>query len=87
MCHLCKNISKGVGDILLTFIEVELLYYVLLVSAVRQSESAIRMYISLFFGFSSHLGHHRALNKAPCAIQKVHYYLFHTWYCIYVSLN
>ena len=27
--------------------------------------------ISLFFGFPSHLGHHRALTRVPCAIQKV----------------
>ena len=25
----------------------------------------------LFFGFPSHLGHHRALTRVPCAIQKV----------------
>ena len=25
----------------------------------------------LFFGFHSHLGHHRALSRVPCAIQKV----------------
>ena len=52
MHHLCKNISKGVGDILLTFIGVELLYYVVLVSAVQQSESAIRMYIFPLFWIS-----------------------------------
>ena len=25
----------------------------------------------LFFGFPSHLGHHRALSRAPCAVQSV----------------
>ena len=50
MHHLCKNISKGVGDILLTFIGVELLYYVVLVSAVQQSETDI--HTSLLFWVS-----------------------------------
>ena len=38
------------------------------VSAVQQSESAVRIHISPFFGFPSHLGHHRALSRVPCAI-------------------
>ena len=43
-----------------------MLCYFLLYSKVNQ----IYMYIHpLFFGFSSHLGHHRALNKVPCAVQ------------------
>ena len=45
MHHLCENTSKGLGDILLTFIGVELLYYVVIVSVVQQSESAVHMYI------------------------------------------
>ena len=40
----------------------------------------------LFFGFPSHLGHHRALSRAPCAIQWVLIsYLFYTQQCIYVN--
>ena len=35
-------------------------FTILLLSAVQQSESATRIHISLFFGFPSHLGHHRA---------------------------
>ena len=44
----------------------------------------------LFFGFPSHLGHHRALSRVPCAIQQVLIsYLFYTQYqqCIYVNPN
>ena len=41
-----------------------MLRYFLLYSKVNQ----VYMYIHLF-GFSSHLGHHRASNKVPCAVQ------------------
>ena len=44
----------------------------------------------LFFGFPSHLGHHRALSRVLCAIQQVlRSYLFDTQYqqCIYVNPN
>ena len=47
----------------LIFIGVQLLYNVVLVSAVQQSESVIYIQLSLFFGFPSHLGHHRALSR------------------------
>ena len=43
----------------------------LLVSTVLQSESAICTHISPLFEFPSHLGHHRALSRAPCAVQQV----------------
>ena len=37
-----------------------------------------------FFGFPSHLGHHRALSRVPSAIQQVLIsYLFYTQWCIY----
>ena len=40
----------------------------------------------LFFGFLSHLGHHRVLSRVPCAIQQVILsYLFYTQLCIYVE--
>ena len=41
----------------------------------------------LFFGFPSHLGHHRALNRVPCVIQQVLIsYLFYTQYkCVYMN--
>ena len=41
------------------------------VSAVQQSESAIHIHISPLFWTSSHLGHHRALSRVPCALQYV----------------
>ena len=45
----------------------------MLVSGVQQSESAVSIYIYThtpsFFGFLSHLGHHRALSRLPCAAQ------------------
>ena len=43
---------------------------------------------SLFFGFPSYLGHHRALSRVPCAIKLVLIsYLFYTQQCIYVNPN
>ena len=48
-----------------------MLYNVVLVSAVWQSESVIHIHISPLFGFPSRLGHHRALSRIPCAIQSV----------------
>ena len=45
-----------------------MLYNVVLVANVEQSESAIHIHISplfFFFGFSSHLGHNRALSRVP----------------------
>ncbi|MDP1019943.1 hypothetical protein Q6284_32330, partial [Klebsiella pneumoniae] len=45
-------------------------FTMLLVSAVQQSKSDLCIHISsLSFGFPSHLGHHRALSRSPCAIQ------------------
>jgi len=32
----------------------------------------------LFWGFPSHLGHHRASSRVPCAMQLFHSYLFYT---------
>ena len=43
-----------------------MLYNVVLVSAVWQSESVIHIHISPLFGFPSRLGHHRALSRIPC---------------------
>ena len=64
-----------------------MLYQFLLYSKVNQ----LYIYIyPLFFGFPSHLGHHRALSRVPCAIQQVLIsYLFYTYYqqCIYVNSN
>ena len=59
------------------FIEVQLLYNIVLASTVQQNEQqnvqqnepATHTHISLLFGFSSHLGHCRALSRVPCASQ------------------
>ena len=49
------------------------------------------MYINpLYFGFPSHLDHHRALSRVSSAIQQVLIsYLFYTYcqWCIYVNPN
>ena len=54
------------------------------VSAVQQSESVIQYVHPLIFGFPSHLGHHRALRRVPCAIQQV-IYLYIVLMCISVN--
>ena len=55
--------------------------YFLLHSKVNQ----LYVYIyPLFLGFPSHLGHHRALSRAPCAIQSVlisYYFIHSSVYC------
>ena len=70
VCNICIICS-----ILFLFIyflfEVQLLYTGMSISALQQSESAIHTYISPLFGFLSHLGHHRAPTRVPCAIYTV----------------
>ena len=67
---------------------VQLLHTAVSVSAVQQSQSALFIHIYLFWGFLSHLGHHRALSRVPCAKQQVLIsYLFYIQQCIYVSPN
>ena len=52
------------------FIEVWLIYNVVLISAVQQSDSVIHIYIyTFFFIFFSMMVYHRILNIVPCAIQ------------------
>ena len=46
-----------------------MIYNVVLVSAVQQSQSAMHIHIAdPLFWISFPLGHHRALNRVPCAI-------------------
>ena len=62
-----------------------MLHQFLLYSKVSQ----LYVYIyPLFGGFPSHLGHHRALSRVPCAIQQVLIsYLFYTQQGMYVNPN
>ena len=59
------------GFLFLNFIGVQLLCNVVLVSAVQQSKSAIVYIYPLILEFLTHVGHHRALSRVPCAIQQV----------------
>ena len=51
-------------------IEVQLIYSVVLVSGVQQSDSVIHMYTNLFFfRFFSIIGYYKILDIVPCATQ------------------
>ena len=71
------------------FIGLQLIYNVVLLSAVQQSESVIHTHISgLFLDFFSHIGHYRVLSRVPRAIQQVLIsYLFYIQQCEYVNPN
>ena len=43
--------------------------FIVLLAAAQQSESVIVYIYPLLFRFPPHLSHHRALSRAPCAIQ------------------
>ena len=55
----------------LNFTGVELIYHVVLVSGVQQSDSAVHIHIYIPYRFFSHIGYHRILSRVPCAIQWV----------------
>ena len=74
VCNICVICS--ILFYLLFLFGVQLLYTGMSVSAPQQSESAIHKYISPLFGFLSHLGHHRAPTRVPCAIYTVVNLLF-----------
>ena len=64
----------------------------MVISAVQRSESATCIcvsppsWVSLPAPRPSHLGHHRALNWAPCAVQEAPTSRrCYTWWCVYVS--
>ena len=46
-----------------------LCYKAMLVSTVQQSESVLCVYIYLFSGLPSDLGHHRVPDSISCAVQ------------------
>ena len=52
----------------LIFTGVQLIYNVVSVSGVQQSESVMHIHISLFLRFYFHVGHYKVLNRVPCAI-------------------
>ena len=65
----------------------QLLYNVVLISTIQQSESATptSAICPLFFGLSSHLGHHRALSRIPCAINRFSLSILYIY--VYVSIS
>ena len=82
-CIYClPQVLSSIFKFLNNFYWSVLLDTVLLVPTIKQSESALCIYIySLSFRFSSYLGHRRALSRIPCAIRQIRIsYLFHTWY-------
>ena len=51
-------------------IEVQLIYKVVLVSSVQQSDSVIYIYVYIYFSiFFSIIGYYKILSRFPCAIQ------------------
>ena len=50
---------------------VQLLYNVVLVLLCSKVNQLYVYIYHLFFGFPSHLGHHRAMNRVPCTMQEV----------------
>ena len=61
------------------FIEIQLIYNVVLLSSVQQSASFIHIYI-FFFRLFSIIGYYKILNIVPCATQYVLVYLFILFY-------
>ena len=51
------------------FIELQLIYYVVLISTVQQSDSVLYIYIYIYTFFSIMI-YHRMLNIVPCDIQQ-----------------
>ena len=48
-----------------------MIYSVVLVSAVQQSDSVIHIHISILFQILFHIGYYRILSRGPCAIKEV----------------
>ena len=69
--HFRSGIAKSYGTFYNIFNGVELIYNILLVSGVQQSESIIQIHIPLFFRSCSHISHFRALSRVPRAAQQV----------------
>ena len=67
-CH-SRGERSGLTFIFLIFFGVQLLYNVVLISAVQQSESVIRIHVSTVFRVFAYIGHYRILSRPPCVIQ------------------
>ena len=67
-------------------IDVKLIYSVALVSAVQQSESVIRIHISTFFRFFSHIGHYRVLSRVPCVYSRSLLVIYFIYSSVYMSI-
>ena len=57
--------------ILWSFIEIELTYTVMIISAVWQRNSVIHIHTPSLFSVFSHIDYHKILGRVPCAIQQV----------------
>ena len=55
----------------LIFTGVQLIYNVVLVSAIQLSESVVHIHKSTLFRFHSHTGHYRGLSRVLCAVEQV----------------
>ena len=61
---------KDLNGVFVYFIEVQLIYNVVLVSCVQQSDSDISTSLSIFFPrFFSLIGYYKILSIVTCAIQ------------------
>ena len=65
-----RDYRKNHSTTFLSLIDVQLIYIVVLISAVQQSDSVVYAYIS-FFRFFSLIGYYKILSIVPCAIQKI----------------
>ena len=45
-----------------------MIYNVVFISGIQQSESVIHIYIFTLLRFFSHIGHYRVLSRVPCAV-------------------
>ena len=65
-----------------------MIYNVVLVSAIRHSESVyVCTHISpLFFRLSSHIGHYRLLSRVPCAISRFVLAIYFIYSSVYMSI-
>ena len=81
-----ESLPKGHRFHFIYLIEVKLIYHVVLVSGVQESDSVIHIYIYIFFfRYFSIIGYYKILNTliVPCAMQQV----LVVYHSIYNSLH